>query len=85
VSFKDDSEVDMAAVVVDVNGEVRVVNEGMRLVSRKGRGRVERKMEVSRMKRAVVRMSLGVVSVVVVVGLVSAGVDEESMTTSEGC
>jgi len=71
-------------VVVDVTDEVRMVgNEGMRLVSRRGRGRVVRKMEVSRMKRAVVRMSL-VVVVVVVLGLVSTGAEDESMTTSEG-
>lgn len=73
MNFKDDSgEVDMLAVV-EANGELWVLKEGMSLGSRKGRARVERKMAVSRMKRAVVRMSLGVVRVVVVFGLLSAG------------
>ena len=81
MNFKDDSgEADMLAVV-EVKGEFRVVNEDKRLGSRKGRARVERKMEVSRMKRAVVRMSLEVLGVVVVFGLSSA----ESLTTSKGC
>jgi len=83
VNFKVDSEVDIgvvAGLVVEVVVVRMLKKEGMRLVSRRGRGRVVRKMEVSRMKRAVVRMSL----VVVVVGLVSTGVEDESMTTSEG-
>ena len=81
MNFKDDSgEADMLALV-EVKGEVRVVKEDKRLGSRKGRARVERKMEVSRMKRAVVRMSLEVLGVVVVFGLSSA----ESLTTSKGC
>ena len=81
MNFKDDSEEADMLAVVDVKGEFRVVNEDKRLGSRKGRARVERKMEVSRMKRAVVRMSLEVLGVVVVFGLSSA----ESLTTSKGC